>query len=94
MCHHDTRPIQVLIGFEYLETPANGCFVLGTTRCLTLRQVLTRNNMGMLKYVYPGVSIDAPQFRDAFQKTSAVVEQSMASLDNSSTRYDVDMISR
>jgi hypothetical protein len=91
MCYHDGRPIQVLVGFEYLETPANGCFVLGTARLCTLKQVLSRNNMGMLKFVYPGVPIDSDCFKTAFHMASEVVEQSQASLDTSSTRYDIDI---
>jgi hypothetical protein len=92
MCYHDGRPIQVLVGFEYLETPANGCFVLGTARCCTLRQILSRNNLGMLKFVHPGIPIDDEQFLSAFQKTSLVVEQSQSSVDTASTtRYDIDI---
>lgn len=92
MCRHEGRPIQVLVGFEYLETPANGCFVLGTARCNTLRQVLTRNNLGMLKFVHPDVPIDSDCFKAAFEKTALVVHDAQCALESSSsTRYDVDM---
>lgn len=92
MCFHEGRSIQVLVGFEYLETPANGCFVLGTARCCTLRQILSKNNLGRLKYVHPNIPIDSDKFRVAFDKAAHVVEQSQSTVDSSpSTRYDIDI---
>ena len=92
MCFHEGRPIQVLVGFEYLETPANGCFVLGTTRCCTLRQILSKNNLGRLKYVHPNIPIDSEKFQAAFERAAHIVEQSQSNQDSSpSTRYDIDI---
>jgi serine/threonine protein kinase len=81
-CFHNTKPTHLLVQVDDKQG-----FVLGNMKYATLRELLSKNNLDILQYVYPNDAINSPKFEKAWKEA----EEASARSEVCSQNYEVDL---